>query len=280
MNKRHPATRRHTRRALTVIVVAVAGLLIGYGAAEQAPGPERQEFAGERLLEQAAALRDANREQVAGDDVVTTSDSTPEVEPDTRCPSLEEWLIDHNAQWTAIFVTDSQGTDVDVSKVDESEADDATGVESSAGYDTDTGFAVEDCYYNTGDLPPMHELIEQLAALDADLTLWTERIEAERIEAERIEAERRSSERRTSTPRRTAPAPTSGTVAEPEIDLDAARRLLEEYENQDPPVWDDGQECAMNCTPGLDLGIPPMPAECNGNAGYDTLWGGWKCLGD
>jgi len=131
---------------------------------------------------------------------------------------------------------------------------------------------------NFGDQPPWGDIDVDAIATELDRYV-------QQLEAERIEAERRTSERTTSAPRRTtpAPAPSTTTAPEPEVDYDHARRVMEEWESQDDASFYDGfdrQECAINCNPDVVSDTPPMPAECNGNAGYDTLWGGWKCLGD
>ncbi len=129
---------------------------------------------------------------------------------------------------------------------------------------------------NFGDQPPWGDI--DVDAIATELDRYVQQLEAERLEAERLEEERVRSRTRKPAPRRA-----TDTAAEPEVDYDHARRVMEEWESQDDPYIYDGsdrQECEINCNPGADLGMPPMPAECNGNAGYDTLWGGWKCLGD
>jgi hypothetical protein len=129
---------------------------------------------------------------------------------------------------------------------------------------------------NFGDQPPWGDI--DVDAIATELDRYVQQLEAERREAERLEEERVRS--RILNP---APRPRTDTAAEPEVDYDHARRVMEEWESQDDASFYDGfdrQECAINCNPDVVSDTPPMPAECNGNAGYDTLWGGWKCLGD
>ncbi len=129
---------------------------------------------------------------------------------------------------------------------------------------------------NFGDQPPWGDI--DVEAIATELDRYVQQLEAERLEAERLEEERVRS--RILNP---APRPGTDTAAEPEVDYDHARRVMEEWESQDDASFYDGfdrQECVANCNPDVVSDTPPMPAECNGNAHYDTLWGGWKCLGD
>lgn len=217
---------------------------------------------------------------------------------DDRCPSLQMWLSSRTEQWKAALsdeMTDGASDELS-DEASDSSSDSSTATEPQQGdflrdgielLPDETGesapFSPEECYYTTGDLPPMADLIEQIAGLDAQLSVWLEQIETERIEAERLEAERLEAERaaaeRAAPARRTSSSPRQSGVTAPTTGTDSGTGAgaWEEPEQYDPfspdyePDWDEDPN-------GGDYGehdIPPMPEECNGGL-YDSRWG-WSC---
>jgi hypothetical protein len=209
---------------------------------------------------------------------------------DDRCPSLETWLVERTAQWKAALVA---GTQAEVPTDEQPGAAAENGATGGASFDeapfdgasfdgagtAEQPFSPEACYYTTGDLPPMADLIEQLAGLDAQLAVWLEQVETERIQAERLEAERAAAERAaparrtSSSPRQSgATAPTAGTGAGPGA---GAWEEPEQYDPFDPNYEPDGGTLPDDGFYG-EHDIPPMPEECTNGGLYDSRWG-WSC---
>lgn len=119
---------------------------------------------------------------------------------------------------------------------------------------------------NLGDLPAWADVDPD--AVGAELTRYAEMLEAERLEAERIEAERRAAEKARQRAAASAeppaqPRPSSGQSATGGDDWPAGE------EADLPSDW-------VSSWQGGDLGIGPMPEECNGAA---MRWNGaWMCL--
>lgn len=241
---------------------------------------------------------------------------------DDRCPSLETWLAERTAQWEAALVAGTQAVvpadeqpgaaaedgaaggaggasfgEASFDEASDSSSDSSTATEPQQGdflrdgielLPDETGesapFSPEECYYTTGDLPPMADLLEQIAGLDAQLSVWLEQIETERIEAERLEAERLEAERaaaeRAAPARRTSSSPRQSGVTAPTTGTDSGTGAgaWEEPEQYDPfspdyePDWDEDPNGGFY---GVENDIPPMPDGCKGGL-YDSRWG-WSC---
>jgi hypothetical protein len=193
---------------------------------------------------------------------------------DDRCPSLQMWLSSRTEQWKAALSNDSS----DSSTATEPQQDDflRDGIELLPDETGESApFSPEECYYTTGDLPPMGDMIEQIAGLDAQLAAWLAQVEAQRaaeqLEAERLEAERAAATRRTSSTPQNRSTPPAGS--------DEWEEEWEEYEQYNP--FDPDYEADWDETPnGGDYGvgndIPPKPEGCGNSYSYDSRWG-WSC---